>query len=218
MVKIIVPDSVKKYMDLQCNGRLSDYTDCLEFQSISNLFSLSIPKNVVDLGSGIGRASVYLRNQYSWSDTNFYLVDGNTGDKQIAGLHQKVSNHFYNSFLATKSFCLANNISTEHLYLIDASKRMAFVKHQFDFCYSLKAIGFHWPILEYLNRLYQYMKPGAYFIFELRSIFPGVYPKERIRRISLFNEQQIFSVDTTKYEMNPVDTSCRFPLLVLRVR
>jgi len=159
-VDIVFPEACELYVDLQCNNSVKDYTDCAEVQPFMDRLSKLCPQNVLEIGAGIGRVSVYLRNALAWCDTHFWLMDGDTGTEQVAGISYELKDDFYNSFVATNAFCTANNISEERLTLIDAAKD-EWPQVKFDLCYSFKAIGFHWPINEYLLRVYPYMKKGA---------------------------------------------------------
>jgi SAM-dependent methyltransferase len=215
-MNVVFPNSIKKYMKLQCNNSVSDYTECPELRSIYGFLGSLSPGRVLDIGSGIGRASVYLRNEFEWRDTDFYLLDGDCGDTQVAGIHPKVSDDFYNSLKATKEFCLANNIAEERLFLVDATKPLPFESETFDLCYSLKSIGFHWPIDEHLDKLYKPLKTGAYILFELRSLLASKYPNHRWKRINDFVQRQISAVDLSKYVLIRYDSKADTPVLILQ--
>lgn len=202
-------------MGLQCNSALSDYTDCPEFNTVHDLLSFISPKNALDLGSGIGRASVFLRKRYGWDDTNFYLLDGDSGDKQVAGLNYSVGKNFYNSFDAAIEFCTANEIDSEKLFLINAEERDLGTT-KFDLCYSLKAIGFHWPITSYLEKLYANLSKDAYLFLELRSVNPNYYPAKRIPRMHNFVNAQLDAIDSKKYRRMGLNLRDKFPILILQ--
>lgn len=202
-------------MGLQCNSVLSDYTDCPEFATVNDLLSFISPRNALDLGSGIGRASVYLRKRYGWEDTNFYLLDGNSGDEQVAGLNYSIGKNFYNSFDAAVEFCTVNGIAREKLFLIDAEKHDLGAT-KFDVCYSLKAIGFHWPITSYLEKLYNNLARDAYLFLELRSVNPNYYPKKRIPRMYNFVNAQLDAIDRKKYRRMGINLRDKFPILILQ--
>ena len=117
-IDIKFPKNVKKYIDLQCNGSLFKYTELPELETIEGVLSGVTPKNVLEIGAGIGRASVYLFKYFNWEGVNFYLLDGNSGDIQVNGTnHSESKNSFYNSIDATKAFCKANNLNNLNLCL-----------------------------------------------------------------------------------------------------
>lgn len=172
MIKINFPESCHEYVRLQCNGAYDAYTNPKELPlmiSLVNTYINKPPKVVLDLGSGIGRASVIYRNYFNWSDTRFVLADGHGGHKQVFGMHNTEShNTVYNSILAAEEFCLANNIKRSKFDQINIDLPFGYLM-QFDFVISLCAVGFHWPVLPWLNRLESFVAKGGYLFLETRQ-------------------------------------------------
>jgi hypothetical protein len=217
MVDIIFPKSAKKYMELQCNGVVADYTECPELESIDHILTNINPKNVLEVGAGLGRVSVFMNKKYKWNQTNFFLLDGNSGDQQIAGLHENVGKDFYNSLDATREFCNTNGIGADRLKIINAENSIDLTNLQFDLCYSFKSIGFHWPINWYLEKLHVHILPKSYLFFEIRDTRRESYPTEKHwkRRVN-FVQKQINNIAPTKYAIINANTLQRFPILTLR--
>ena len=217
MVELIFPQSAKKYMELQCNSVITDYTDCPEVADIADRLSTLNPARVLELGAGLGRVSVFLRKLYDWSSTNFYLLDGNSGDVQIAGLHEQVGKDFYNLLEATSEYCLANGITKDKLHLINAEDAIDLKDVQFDLCYSFKSIGFHWPINHYLDTLHKNLRVNSYLFFELRDTRKESYPTEKHwkRRVN-FVKKQLDYIDQGSYRIVEAATDRHFPILVLK--
>jgi SAM-dependent methyltransferase len=213
-MKINFPKGTEQYAQLQCNSKYSDYTECPEFSPFEALFSSIKPKRILELGAGLGRASVFLKNTYSWEDTEFHLLDGDSGTEQIAGIHAELETSFYNSMTATRTFCTANGIQESNLFLLNAEQSIQLPDRYFDLCYSVKSIGFHWPINSYLKILSSKMVSGGLLLFELRNA--QRYPTQRIPRISKFVEFQLAAVDYKVYKLVQFEASSFFPVLVLK--
>lgn len=211
-MNIIFPESTKKYADLQCNQQLSDYTDCPELVPLHTFLEKQKPTRVLELGAGLGRASVFLKNKYDWNDTEFYLLDGDSGSVQIAGVHQTLEPCFYNSLKATYDFCVANGIESGKLHLINAETEKI-PEAKFDLCYSLKAIGFHWPINEYLYILQKHTYKGSFLFFELRN--PINYTSDRAARLAHFVQSQLDAIDCSTYKVVSFSYDSQFPVLLL---
>jgi len=217
-VKIEFPISAKQYMDYQCNGVVSDYTDCPELASVYSQIKKLRPKVVLELGAGLGRVSVYLKNALNWETTKFYLLDGDSGTVQIAGVHDTLQPHFYNSSLAAQEFCAANNIEPQNLVYVNAENSKCIGQlsgKAFDMCYSFKAIGFHWPITQYLTELADCIASNAHLYFELRTENPSAYTAERLLRIKRFNRRQLDSIDEDLYSIYTPNFLNQFPVLHL---
>jgi len=217
VVAVIIPKSAEKYTALQCNQVMSDYTDPAEFSLIwDRLAQLPHKLNVLELGAGIGRISVYLHLTLR-KDAHYYLVDGDSGEQQVAGMNYSAGPNYYNSWSAARDFCAANGISPERLHLVPPTDLSSVPVGGIDLCLSAKAFGFHWPISAYLDLLYQRVSPGGLLAFELRSTLRSYYQTEvRQKRALNFNRYQLDKVDLKKYSVLYYKTDVVRPILLLQ--
>jgi len=212
MSAIRFPKICAKYIKLQCNNAFSDYVECPELQPLLPILTELNPKRVLELGAGIGRGSVYLQNNLPQVDAEFFLVDGDAGDTQVAGIHHELKPDYYNSFDAAYAYCTANGISHDRLHLVDASK-IELGDRMFDLCISIKAIGFHWPISGYLNSISKHMRTGSLLCFEVRN--PDLYAESRHDRLEQHVSAQKDSVDLTQFKIISHVTATKFHMLIL---
>lgn len=182
-IKINFPEEVIKHINLQCNGLKHLYECPPEVKGLRKYFDRIRPAHALEIGAGIGRVSVFLRNYYNWDDTTFYLLDGDSGNKQVAGINTS-KDDFYNSLKNTKLFCNANNLS--NLVLLNAAEKIN-VEAKFDLVYSFLSIGFHWPLSFYLDDIFDHLAEGCVLVFGVRS------SKEK------WYKEQIDSVPRSKY-------------------
>jgi len=190
MIAIEFPDQIKKYMELQCNSNKYLYTNFPELTHIKSYLTDLNPKNVLDIGSGIGRASVFFFKYFDWEDTTFYLLDGNYGTKQIYGIKYNLDKAYYNSLEHTELFCNANKLTNYKIVDADSWKSIqTFPK--FDLVYSFLAIGFHFELSLYLNEcLEKFLHKDSLLIFGIRG-----YQHHN------WNISQINKIDTSKYKI-----------------
>jgi SAM-dependent methyltransferase len=178
---IVFPKECKKYFDLQCNGDLSLYTDMPEIKNIDKYLKDIKPNKVLDIGAGVGRASVYIQNRYKWKDTCFYLLDGDGGDVQYDEL--RTGNHeYYNSFSSAKIFCGANDLNIVQLNA--KNDWYLNIVNSIDLVYSFLAIGFHWPINFYLRDIYKVSKKDSLIIFGIRGIEKKDWINKQVKNIN----------------------------------
>jgi len=190
-IDIVFPKSVEKYIELQCNDALFKYTNLPELKNIEGELKGAIPKNVLEIGAGIGRASVYLFKYFSWINTNFYLLDGDSGNKQVNGTNHESKDSFYNSIDAAKNFCKSNGMTKVH-FLNAEEEDWKDIDVKFDLCYSFLAIGFHWPMSLYLDTIYNMLTDNALLIFGVRPI---------AKQFDDFMNKQIDDINTNYYEI-----------------
>lgn len=191
-VDVVFPESVVRYSKLQCNDDRVMYTNMPEIKHLEEILSSTNPKNVLEIGGGIGRASVYFSKRYGWEETNFYMLDGNSGDTQICPVAGKGQKDFYNSFAATEEFCQANGIDKNRLFLLDAdNNEWENLPIKFDLIYSFLSIGFHWSIHLYLDRLHKFCTPNTRLIFGMRGTDRG----------DEFAVEQVKGIDPNMYDV-----------------
>lgn len=214
-VEVVFPESAKEYVRLQCNDNLKGYTECPGVRCVEKFLKDLRPRNILEVGAGLGRVSVFLFRRFGWETTNFHLLDGNSGHEQICHTHEKVGRDYYNSLQATKDFCLVNGISEERLFLLNAENddwKQLDVKY--DLCYSFRAIGFHWPVTGYLDVLHPLLEKGACLIFEIRSAtWRG--GKELYAE---FNRKQTSGIKRRQYRIKELSTEPGRSIMVLERR
>lgn len=188
-IDIEFPDKCAKFIDLQCNGRRDLYTEMPEIKNIDKYLSeISEPSYVMDIGSGIGRASVFIKKYYGWDNSIFLLLDGDSGDKQFHGLRSK-NHEYYNSIKMAKAFCGANEVKMIPVD-VSQSKWISEISHPVDLAYSFLSVGFHWPIDLYLNKIHGLLRDGAFVIFGTRN-----------QNRKSWVDQQVESVNAKMYDI-----------------
>ena len=116
-----------------------------------NTFQNFLPQNVInimDIGCGLGIIDILLNNFYN-KQTNFYLLDKNKVDSKIKyGFNSNYES--YNSLNETKNLLLKNEINTNQINIFDVDKKIE-INKKIDLVISLKSMGYHYPIDNYIN-------------------------------------------------------------------
>lgn len=208
----VFPNGTLKYVELHCNNDFSLYTDPPEIDNVRKYFENKSPRNVLELGCGLGRSSVGFYNVFpSWEKTNFFLLDGDSGEKQIAFIRTNGYKDFYNDLKLTKEFCLWNGISKDQIRILNAEELDPFLSVEdikFDFVYSFLAIGFHWPISLYLEKLLPYLYSNSILCFGIRSF--------KFLKDQKFNDNQINNISNNFEILEVIKKGSQDSLLVLR--
>lgn len=192
MVDIIFPDSVLDYVSLWgINKRQFLYTNLPELKHCEKYLKHINPINSLEIGAGIGRGSVFFFKYFGWENTNFYLLDGDSGKIKHIGVRENEKDGFYSSKKAAEGFCRANGM-VNMKYLNAEDDDWESIAVMFDVVYSFLSIGFHWPISLYLNKIYKMLNKDALLIFGIRS-------KEIAYK--RFIDDQIESINTNKYSI-----------------
>ena len=114
-----------------------------EIETFKNYLPNS-PKNIMDIGCGLGVIDIYL-NRIFKNSPNFFLLDKNRIDNKIK---YGFSNNYesYNDLSETKNILIANQINLNQINLFDAEKDIT-IEEEIDLVISLKS----WDIIIHLN-------------------------------------------------------------------
>lgn len=188
-VNVIFPEDTKKYVGLHCNNKIKQFSLLCELKDIEKYLRRT-PRVALDVGAGLGRASVFFFKALNWKKTLFILADGDSGEMQFAGMSEGKA-EFYNSLKATESYCQANGMQDFKTFNIE---KLAWGKlpREPDLVYSFLALGFHWPINSFLEDVYPALSKKCRLIFELRA-GNAVALKWAV--------QQIENIDRNKYDI-----------------
>ena len=119
-------------------------------------------ENIMDIGCGLGIINIYLNQIYN-NQPNFFLLDKNRIDREIKyGFSSEYES--YNDLNQTKNLLLNNNINS--LHTIDVEKDIK-IENKIDLVISLKSMGYHYPIDQYLKLFRTCCNDNTYFIFDV---------------------------------------------------
>jgi len=222
-VDVVFPPGTAEYAFFQTGTRGAEalaekYARCEDVHRAAKYVRDLLPSSVLEIGSGIGRASVYLHKALGMDGVSFDLLDGNVGRKRAlkeakrcAGTYGRLGEGYYNSLKIARRYCEANGLSVGTYDAAEYGPGRKQIPKTYHLALSFKAVGFHWPVREYLEWLHDMLLPGALVIFEVRSHASGMWE---------FTEDQIMTTDgfvqAGKYEIVKVPSKReKFPLLVL---
>lgn len=186
-ISVVFPKNTEKYVGLQCNNNKKEFSSLYGIEKIEE-FLKKTPRVALDVGSGLGRVSVFFFKFLEWNETLFILADGDSGDKQFAGM-RKGKADFYNSFTATESFCRANGMTNFKTFNLEKSTWNK-LPNKPDLVYSFRALGMHWPINSFLEDVYPMLRKKCRLIFELRGTDEAALT---------WTKQQIAKINHSKY-------------------
>lgn len=194
LISVKFAESTEMYSALQCNSDLILYTNMPEVTHLLKpLSEIGKPNVVLELGGGLGRCSVYLNKLFNWDTTKFIMLDGNSGSEQYCPIGGD-DGEFYNSLRVTKTFCVDNGISESRLQLIDAANYTwsEEITDTVDIVYSFLAVGFHWDVNMYLDKLLPLLSEDALLIFGIRGHDRGLeFTTNQIAQINARGDYKI---------------------------
>ena len=188
-ISVIFPEDTKKYVCLHSNDKKEDYSYLSGIGEIEKYLKKT-PRVALDVGSGIGRASVFFFKYFKWTKTFFILADGDSGEVQLTGIRTGKSD-FLNSLKATESYCRANGIVNFKTFNLEKNGWDKLPRKP-DLVYSFKSLGFHWVFNSFLEDAYSALSKNCRLFFELRAGNP----------VSLaWTKKQIEDIDRAKYDI-----------------
>ena len=146
--------------DLQVYSDLSLF----EFEQIEPF--LGSPKVVLEVGSGLGRGSIFL-NSILQDDTVHYVLADRTGMTNNTGAFAPESDEFYNDLEQTAEFARINGLENLRTFDTEADNWSDLPKA--DLIFSLCSFGMHVSIERYIDRLIATATPRCTMIFGTRG-------------------------------------------------
>lgn len=150
---------------------LSVYSDLsmFEFEQIARF--IDDPRQVMEIGCGLGRGSIFLNNSLQDSRTLFFLAD-RTGYTTNTGAFNPTTDEVYNDLVLTEDFCRLNGIVDPETFDTELGDWSTLPK--FDLIFSLCSLGMHVPIERYMDRMLSVLSLEGTMIFGTR----GPYTQE----------------------------------------
>lgn len=135
-----------------------------EFNAIKNY--LKKPQKVLELGCGLGRMSIFLNSQLDEPKPYFILADVNKESSSIKyGWNPKES--YYNSLDLTARFAQLHDLTNFETF--DLLNQDLSSLSEIDLVMSYLSVGFHYPIEDYLEKLFEVTTDDCQMIFGIRK-------------------------------------------------
>ena len=153
-------------------------------------------ENIIDIGCGLGIINIFLNKIYN-NKTNFYLLDKNRIDSKIRyGFSSNYES--YNDLNETKKLLVDNNISKDNIQTINVESEII-IDQKIDLVISLKSMGYHYPLDEYLGLFNDCCKKDTTFIFDVTE---GYYDKSLLKKY--FEEVEIIYEEKSIHSLKRV--------------
>ncbi|MDP3962767.1 MAG: glycosyltransferase [bacterium] len=128
------------------------------------------PKNILDIGCGVGGIDIMFNKHYAQMGVSphLHLLDkSEVNSKVYYGIEKEAA--YYNSLETAKRLLNANGVKEENIYTQEVSGPSFFPGKKFDLIISLISWGFHYPISTYLEEAYGALSNGGTMIVDVRK-------------------------------------------------
>ena len=153
-----------------------------EFKTFEKYLPQNV-ENIMDIGCGLGILCIYINQKYQ-NNPNFYLLDKNTVDTKIKYGFSK-DYESYNDLNETRNILLKNGLSKEQIYIKNVDQEIT-IDNKINLVISLKSMGYHYPLENYINLIKSTCSTKTVFIFD---VFEEKYSLSDVKKY--FNEAKI---------------------------
>ncbi len=150
----------------EAENNLDVYNDLSVFEFTQIEKYIGNPKTVLEVGSGLGRGSIFL-NHLLKDDSIQYILADRTGYTENKGSYNPEEDEFYNDLELTEDFCKINGI--KNIRTFDTEKDDWTTLPKADFIFSLCSFGMHVSISRYIDRLISVANPTSTMVFGVRD-------------------------------------------------
>jgi SAM-dependent methyltransferase len=142
-----------------------------EYEALGPILdSLEEPRNILEIGPGMGRSVIFLAKKRGWPGSRFSVYEGNGTTTRYTSNGPRFPDSFCGNVDALRAVLKFNAIEGVEIY--DASKlALGDLPVKFDLIYSFYCIGFHWALREFLPDIIALMGNGATAIFTVTDDF-----------------------------------------------
>ena len=150
-------------------------------------------ENIMDIGCGLGVLNIFINQKYQ-NNPNFYLLDKNTVDTKIKYGFSK-DYESYNDLNETRNILLKNGLSKEQIYIKNVDQEIM-IDNKINLVISLKSMGYHYPIENYINLIKKTCSTQTAFIFD---VFEEKYSLSDLKKY--FNDAKIIYEENSSHAL-----------------
>lgn len=142
------------------------------FENDFNSILPGLPKNaqkILDVGCGLGIVHVFVYNNFQKNNPEIILFDRTESTRTIKYGFYDNPDVFYNNLESAKNILVENNIPSDNITTLEASKDNLENLSGVDLIMSTYSMGFHYSVSYYLEQLDKISNPGCHMILDLRK-------------------------------------------------
>ncbi len=169
------------------------------------LEALPRPRQVLEIGPGLGRSVVFFKHRLGWQDVPFHLYEADGSDTKYTVLGPRFDDSFCGDVALLQQSLAYNGV--ENARIFDAAElggRLSGLPGPYDWIYGFYSVGFHWSLEHFLDEilglmhettLCSFIVPRHFEAFPRLRELPhrivdckSVWPKDRVLRMLLLGE------------------------------
>lgn len=195
-------DASRRFWELNQNGLCWG-----EFRALEPFCRNFEPANVLDIGPGLGRSTVFFKKHLGWNEVPFHLYEGSGTSTKYTKAGPRFDDSFCGNIEVLESILAFNEITEYRVFDAHAmGASLAELPGPYDLIYSFFAVGFHWSIGHFLDELRALMSDRALGFFTLHDRFEdfseldgtpyrvvdflGSWPRGRWSRIAVISKSE----------------------------
>ena len=145
------------------------------------LKGLGTPQKVLDIGPGMGRSTVFLKNILGWQEVPFHLYESSGEGTKYTKAGPRFDDSFCGSLDVLQEVLSHNETPAVEIFdAADLDAKLSRLPGPYDLIYSFYAVGFHWSIEHFLDELLGLMHEGSIGAFTLHDRFKGSPKLEQV--------------------------------------
>jgi len=155
----------RRFWELNQNGNCWG-----EYRALEPFLDGIEPANVLDLGPGLGRSTVFFKKHLGWEDVPFHLYESTGDSTKYTKAGPRFEDSFCGDLEVLRSVLEHNQVAGYEIFdAQEIDSRLSNLPGPYGFIYSFFAIGFHWSIEHFLDELMELMTDRSLGAFTLHK-------------------------------------------------
>jgi len=144
-----------------------------EFDAVSPLLrALPAPRRVLDIGSGLGRSTVFFCSALNWTETEFHLYDGDGPRVDYPRSAERTDRSFCGDLCTLRQVLAWNGVPNFRIFdAHELNYRLSTLPGPYDVVWSFYAAGFHWSLADFWTEFEAIAHESTVGIFTIHRNF-----------------------------------------------
>ncbi len=143
-----------------------------EYEALAPLLEGLEPRQVLEIGPGMGRSAVFFHQRLGWPAERFHLFDGDGSARKYPLNAPRSAESFCGDLEMLDEVLRFNGLSGHRIFdAAESGGSLGGLPGPYDLVYSFYGVGFHWSLEDFWEELRGLVAAGGHAVFTVHHSF-----------------------------------------------